>query len=85
MKETILQKVSEQGFSFLLMGIIVYALWTRQVAYEKKMEEDMISFKAETKECQTTYKELLTEQVTNSTRVIEENTRILKTLENKLQ
>lgn len=83
MKEFILKKLGEQGLSFLIMGIIVYQLWSRQVTYEKKMEDDLKSFKQENKECQSTYKELLKEQVSVTTRIIEENTNVLKQIKDK--
>jgi exopolysaccharide biosynthesis protein len=74
--ELTIKELAKAGVLFLVMGIIIYALYGN-------VKEEIVMLREETKECSKSYQNLLLNQLHENTQQIEKNNSLLTEFKQK--
>jgi len=84
LEQITIKEITKYGLPFLLMAIVVVALYRDNKSNDKDIRAEILMLRKETKECSKSYQTLLlnqleknTKQIDESNKVLAENTRIL--------
>lgn len=79
-KELLLEQLSKNGLSFLLLGFAVFYLYTKQEKSDFEWKEELRIVKKDYAQCNENYQNILFDQLSKTTSIIDKNTKVLEDL-----